>query len=167
MTSARDLLGPMRLPFVILAPVCVLLGIATALRATGRVDPWEVALVVIGGIAAHVSVNTFNEYHDFKSGLDARTRRTPFSGGSGVLPERPGAARLTLATALATLVVTVVIGAYFALVRGPAILPLGALGILVIVAYTPWLTRHPLLCLIAPGLGFGLMALGTHVALTG
>jgi 1,4-dihydroxy-2-naphthoate octaprenyltransferase len=36
------------------------------------------------------------------------------------------------------------------------------------VAYTPLLTRNPILCLIAPGLGFGvLMVMGTHFALTG
>jgi 1,4-dihydroxy-2-naphthoate octaprenyltransferase len=36
------------------------------------------------------------------------------------------------------------------------------------VAYTPLLTRNSILCLIAPGLGFGvLMVMGTHFALTG
>ena len=35
-------------------------------------------------------------------------------------------------------------------------------------AYTPWLARYPLLCLVAPGLGFGpCMVIGTHFVLTG
>jgi 1,4-dihydroxy-2-naphthoate octaprenyltransferase len=60
------------------------------------------------------------------------------------------------------------IGLYFVYVRGWLLLPLGLLGLLLIVVYTPWVARIPLLCLVAPGLGFGiLMVMGTHVALTG
>jgi 1,4-dihydroxy-2-naphthoate octaprenyltransferase len=64
--------------------------------------------------------------------------------------------------------VTALIGIRFAFIRGAAILPLGILGLVVIVAYTKVLTKRPLLCLIAPGLGFGtLMVMGTHFVLTG
>jgi 1,4-dihydroxy-2-naphthoate octaprenyltransferase len=100
--------------------------------------------------------------------LDARTQRTPFSGGSGTLPAKPEAARTALATAVITLIIVVLMGMYFIWMYGAALIPLGLLGILVIVAYTPWLTRNPWLCLIAPGLGFGpLMVMGTHFALSG
>jgi 1,4-dihydroxy-2-naphthoate octaprenyltransferase len=48
------------------------------------------------------------------------------------------------------------------------IFPLGLTGVIIIVAYTKWITRNPLLCLIAPGIGFGiLMVMGTHFVLTG
>jgi 1,4-dihydroxy-2-naphthoate octaprenyltransferase len=57
---------------------------------------------------------------------------------------------------------------YFVIVRGPAILSLGVLGLVLLYGYTPWVTRKPLLCLIAPGLGFGpLMVISVHFALTG
>jgi len=47
------------------------------------------------------------------------------------------------------------------------IFPIGLVGILIIITYTQWLNRHPFLCLVAPGLGFGsLMIIGTHVVLT-
>jgi len=60
------------------------------------------------------------------------------------------------------------IGVYFFFVWGAAILPLGILGLFVVVAYTPWFTYSPLVCLIAPGLGFGtLMVMGTDFVLTG
>jgi 1,4-dihydroxy-2-naphthoate octaprenyltransferase len=60
------------------------------------------------------------------------------------------------------------IGAYFLLVWGLSVLPLGLLGLLLIVAYTPWITRYALLCLLAPGVGFGLlMVMGTDFVLTG
>jgi 1,4-dihydroxy-2-naphthoate octaprenyltransferase len=125
-------------------------------------------LALIGAICAHISVNAFNEYFDFRSGLDSRTERTPFSGGSGTLPQRPNLARLALGTALLTFAITGLIGIYFLRVRGLSLLPLGILGLLAVVAYTPWLARYPVLCLIAPGLGFGtLMVMGTHFVLTG
>ena len=161
-------MSSMRIPFLTLVPVCVLLGFATAKYDGHPVNWLHLLLAFLGGLAAHASVNALNEYEDFKSGLDLKTERTPFSGGSGMLPARPEGARTALATGLVCLAVTVAIGVYFALVRGWAILPLGLLGLLVIVLYTGLLTRSPLLCLIAPGLGFGLfMVMGTHFALTG
>jgi 1,4-dihydroxy-2-naphthoate octaprenyltransferase len=168
MTNLKDLTGPMRLPFVILTPACVLVGLGTAVWSIGEVDYIYFTLALIGAIAAHISVNAFNEYFDFKSGLDHRTHRTPFSGGSGTLPERPELARQALSVAIVAIIITALIGFFFLRVRGLSLLPLGALGLLIIIAYTPWFTRNPVLCLIAPGLGFGpLMVMGTNFVLTG
>jgi 1,4-dihydroxy-2-naphthoate octaprenyltransferase len=168
MTEPKDLLGPMRLPFLVLPPACVLLGLGTAIWSQGRVNVWHVILAFVGAVAAHISVNALNEYFDFKSGLDAKTRRTPFSGGSGTLPANPQAARSALFTGLIALTLAALIGIYFLYVRGLALLPLGALGLVVIFAYTNWITRSPLLCLITPGLGFGIsMVMGTDFVLTG
>lgn len=168
MSNLKYVLGPMRLPFLILTPACVLLGLGTAVWSSDQVNALYFVLALIGAIAAHISVNVFNEYFDFKSGLDARTRPTPFSGGSGTLPAKPEFERQALTTAIVALIVTGVIGLYFLFVRGLPILPLGVLGLLVIVVYTPWFAHSPLLSLISPGLGFGpLMVMGTHFVLTG
>ncbi len=168
MSKSQEILGPMRVPFLLLTPACVLLGIATAVRSGAYINPLHIALVLIGAICTHISVNAFNEYDDFKSGLDECTVRTPFSGGSGTLPGNPRMAKTALATALITLGIVALTGIYFTWHHGLAFLPLGLLGMFAIVAYTPWLTRSPLLCLIAPGIGFGpLMVMGTHFALTG
>ena len=168
MSNMKGFTGPMRLPFVILTPACVLAGLGTAFWSTGEVNYLYFTLALIGAIAAHISVNAFNEYFDFKSGLDYRTHLTPFSGGSGTLPENPKLARQALRVALAAIIITALIGSYFLWVRGIALLPLGALGLLTIVVYTPWFTRNPALCLIAPGLAFGpLMVMGTDFVLTG
>ena len=161
MKTWKDLLGPMRLPFVILVPVCVLVGMGTAYRATGHVN-W------IAGIAAHISVNSFNEYFDFKTGLDSYTQRTPFSGGSGTLQAHPELETGALITAWVALGITAVIGAYFTVVWGWQAVPLGILGLILLYGYTAWMVYNPILCLIAPGLGFGpLMVLSTYFALTG
>lgn len=168
MNTIKHLLGPMRVPFLILTPACVLLGIGTATMATHSVNWLSAILVLVGALCAHISVNAFNEYFDFKSGLDFKTKPTSFSGGSGTLPTRPELARPTLIMAWITFVITGLIGMFFFYLRGPAILPIGLLGLFLLFAYTPWLTHNPWLCLIAPGLGFGpLMVLSTHFALTG
>ena len=162
------ILGPMRIPFLILTPACILLGLATAVRTDNEINLGYLLLALAGGLAAHISVNALNEYHDFKSGLDYETQPTPFSGGSGTLPQMPEKAVVALITGLSSLMVTILIGAYFVYVRGWWLLPLGILGILDILAYTQLLTRNPYLCLIAPGIGFGpLMVMGTAFVLTG
>ncbi len=167
-SKMKGFVGPMRLPFVILTPACVLAGLGTAVWSTGEVNYIYFTLALIGAIAAHISVNAFNEYFDFKSGLDHKTHRTPFSGGSGTLPESPELAQQALSVAIAAIIITSAIGLYFLRVRGIYLLPLGALGLLIIIAYTPWFTQNPVLCLIAPGLAFGpLMVMGTDFVLTG
>lgn len=168
MTAARRLFGPMRVRFLALTLVCVGLGIATAFHATGEVA-WRYAVPAFAAaLAAHVSVNALNEYLDFRSGLDLRTARTPFSGGSGTLPADPSAAPLALAIAVLALAVAVAGGLWLVAARGWALLPIGAAGVALVLAYTTWLTRHPIACLVAPGLGFGpLMVVGTHIAVAG
>lgn len=168
MRDPKLLLGPMRAPFLVLPPAIVLLGTGVAVWQQGHVNWWHVVLVLIGSLAAHISVNALNEYFDFRSGLDFRTMKTPFSGGSGTLPAKPEMAGAALWTGLISLAVCGAIGLYFLAVRGWGLLPLGLLGLIVIVVYTTWLTRNWLLCLVAPGLGFGtLMVMGTAFSLAG
>jgi 1,4-dihydroxy-2-naphthoate polyprenyltransferase len=166
MTPLSSVMRSLRPNFLTLPPVCVFLGVAIAYRMTGHLNAVNVALVFLGALLAHAGVNLLNEYQDFTSGLDAMTIKTPFSGGSGALPAHPEAAALTLSAGVLSLAVTGVIGIYFLYTHGLALLPLGVLGLVIIGVYTSWITRHPLLCLIAPGLGFGpLMVMGTSFVL--
>lgn len=168
MSNLRTLLGPMRVPFLILTPACVFLAFGCVYWDTGPVNLFHLALVLVGALAAHISVNALNEYFDFTSGLDLKTTPTPFSGGSGTLPANPEKAPQALWSGLISFAVTALVGIYFLIVRGLGLLPLGLVGLLVIFTYTLWLNRSPLLCLIAPGLGFGtLMVMGSAFALTG
>ncbi len=168
MNTLKILLGPMRVPFLMLAPACVAVGVGTAYWQTREINWLNILLVLIGAVSAHISVNVFNEYFDFKSGLDAKTQRTPFSGGSGTLPAHPKRAVAVLLLAWTAFAITAVIGAYFVWLRGWQLLPIGIFGLILLVTYTSWWVYQPILCLIAPGLGFGiLMVMGTHFALTG
>lgn len=153
--------------FLLLTPVCVLLGIGAAIHFHGEISLKLAALVMVGAIFAHIAANTFNEYFDFTSGLDAITNKTPFSGGSGALPEQPHAQFWVLAAACASLALTIAIGIALVGIVGSTLLILGLIGVITILAYTRILNRQPWLCLIAPGLGFGpLMVLGTYISVT-
>ena len=95
-----------------------------------------------------------------------RARR--FQGGSGTLPENPEKAHWAAYIGLAALVLTVLIGLYFLWARGLGLLLVGIPGVFAVVLYTRWLTRDPLLCLLAPGIGFGpCMVMGVDFVLTG
>jgi 1,4-dihydroxy-2-naphthoate octaprenyltransferase len=158
----------MRPSFLILSPICVFLGTSTAIAAQQSIDTASLLLVLAGALCAHIAVNTLNEYSDYKSGLDLLTVKTPFSGGSGALPRDPAMAGMVLITAFTAIAVTAGIGIYFTTSYGLPILPIGLAGLVIILTYTKWINRWPLLCLVAPGLGFGtLMVVGTHYVLTG
>jgi 1,4-dihydroxy-2-naphthoate octaprenyltransferase len=168
MIKVKVVTQSMRVPFLILTPVCVLLGMSTVVANQVEIDPFAITLALIGAFLAHISVNTLNEYYDFKSGLDLATIKTPFSGGSGALPQNPEMAGSVLMVGTLSLVVVFLIGGYFVWLYGVGIIPVGLLGLLLIATYTSWINRHPLLCLIAPGLGFGFFIVaGTQFALQG
>ncbi len=167
-TKLQLILGPMRPPFLLLTPACTLVGLGTALWEKGHVNLWHFLFVLLGMLAAHISVNVFNEYFDFRNGLDSRTQRTPFSGGSGTLQAHPEMAPTALLTAWIAFAVAALVGLYFVAMRGWQLLPLWLIGLFLLYGYTAWVVYHPLACLLAPGLGFGpIMVMGTHFALTG
>lgn len=157
-----------RAPFLVLGPVIVFLGISTSVNETGQWSFMSVGLVLIGAIAAHVAVNALNEYQDFRSGLDLNTQRTPFSGGSGWLPDHPEHDSLALWLGVAALLVMVAVGMVLSVMGRPLLMLYGIGGTALIMFYTPWINQKPWLCLVAPGTGFGLLMVnGTHYALTG
>ena len=164
----RTLAASSRPPFLLLTLASVLLGYAVAGLTVDIVDAGMLLLVLAGALCAHASVNLLNEYHDFRSGLDLQTQRTPFSGGSGALPANPQAAGDVRVLGYGMLAVCIAVGLLIGWNAGPGILLVGIPGVLLVLAYTPWLTRHAWLCLAAPGIAFGpLMVAGTAFVLSG
>jgi len=164
----NTILATMRLPFLILTPVCIFLGVSIAIFQGIQVNVSTVILIALAALSSHISVNTLNEYFDFKSGLDAMTQRTPFSGGSGALVANPQSLNHVLIVGMFTLFVTVLIGLYFVYQLGFEVLPIGFIGVILIVTYTSWINKSPMICLIAPGLGFGILfVVGTVYVLSG
>jgi 1,4-dihydroxy-2-naphthoate octaprenyltransferase len=69
---------------------------------------------------------------------------------------------------IASLIATLIIGVFFVLECGTGIVPIGVVGLVLMVTYTEWVNRHPFLCLITPGIGFGfLMVAGAQFVLEG
>lgn len=162
------LLGVARVHFLTLTLVCIALAAGMGWYQTQALDFFKLMLVLGLALAAHISVNAFNEYFDFRSGLDFLTERTPFSGGSGTLVAHPQQAALALWAGVISLLVVLLLGWVLVLQQGWALLWIGVPGVLIIYTYTQYINRSPLLCLLAPGVGFGLlMTLGAIWVLAG
>lgn len=168
MAGIKTWIGETRPSFLLLVPVCVFTGVATSLYEGYPFRPLYFALAFFGALFAHIAVNVLNEYSDYRTGIDFKTQRTPFSGGSGILPAGLLKPKQALMLGLGSLAITVAIGIYFITVYMWDILPLGIVGVAIILLYTPYLTKLPGVTeLVGPGIGFGLMVLGTYVTQSG
>ena len=124
-------------------------------------------MVLFGALLLHASVNAFNNYFDYKSMIDSRTVKTPFSGGVEILVKGEMRGSYALLVAIISLAVAGVIGVYFLMLFFSALLPLVVYGTVAIVLYTPIISRIHGLSEIVAGSGFGVMGLGTYVTQTG
>jgi 1,4-dihydroxy-2-naphthoate octaprenyltransferase len=168
MGSLKIWLLETRPQFLLLTPVCVFTGIAASIYQGYPFNVLYFVLAFVGASFAHVSVNVLNDYFDYKSGIDLKVKRTPFSGGSGILPSRLLGPRKVFLLGAGSLCLVVAIGIYFLWVYGLSMLPIGLLGVALIFLYTPYITKLPGITeLVGPGLGFGLMVLGTYFTQAG
>ena len=112
-----------RFHFIPLTVILVSLG--TAIAAYEGFFHWgHFLLAMIGSILVHMTVNVINDYHDYVDGIDLNTQRTPFSGGSGVLPSSLLKPKQAFWFATICLFMAMVIGFYFVMVRGWLLFPL-------------------------------------------
>jgi len=124
-------------------------------------------LALFGLVAFHISVNTLNDYHDFKSGIDLHTRRTPFSGGSGLLPIGKVSPEMAHYMGLISLGVGSLIGIYFTLAISWQVLPILILGIIAVYFYNTLFSKLMVGEILA-GLGLGLLpVLGVFLVISG
>ncbi len=162
-------LNQIRANFLVLAVVLVLIGIALSFKylPTNHSIRWfDMALIIFGTVVAHISVNLFNEYSDHVTGIDKNTKRTPFSGGSGMMTSGFTNPSSVLIAATATLLISGSIGVYYGLTAHWTVLLIMVIGALSIVFYTPLLTKFMLGELFS-GLTLGtLVVLGTFISLT-
>lgn len=162
-------LQQIRANFLVLAVFLALIGVGLAYRyasAGVEISITEVLLIILGVVLSHVSVNLFNEYSDFRSGIDHLTRRTPFSGGSGMLSGGYTRPQPVMLAAAGTLAAALAIGAWFAVRSHWVLVPVMAISAFTIVGYTKVLARLGLGELMS-GITLGsLVVIGTYVALT-
>ncbi len=159
-------LKEIRANFLVLAVVLVMIGGAAAWH-DGSFNTGIFIITLIGVVAAHISVNLFNEYSDWKTGIDENTERTPFSGGSGNLQKgllEPFQVRLA---AWITLTVAFFIGLWLAWVSGWPVLILMGVGGIATVFYTDYLAKL-IIGELAAGITLGsFVVIGTYFVQTG
>ena len=167
----KSLMMIFRAPFLLLAVVLGFLGAALAWyehQEYGSTFSLGYAFLAGAGLViAHISVNVFNEYFDFRSKVDFRTPRTPFSGGSGALPSGMITEKQALWLGIGSLLIIIPVGIFFTIVKGWLLLPLLLSSAIIIVIYTPIILRmgYPEW---APGVGLGILpVLGAYFIQTG
>ncbi len=152
--------------FLLLSVTLVLLGTAISWHE-GCFDLLKFVLTMFGMLLAHSSVNVLNDYFDYKSGIDLETTRTPFSGGSGILPQGLLKPKGVYMYGVGCLLTALAIGIYLTFISGWQLLPMIILGGLVIYFYTSHLTKW-LVGEFWAGLGLGILpVMGTYFVQTG
>jgi 1,4-dihydroxy-2-naphthoate polyprenyltransferase len=148
-------LGVSRGPFLLLPVTLVAAGAACAAYA-GAFSWISTLLALVGLVLMHAAVNALNEASDMTSGIDLRTVPTPFSGGSKTLPGGLLSVRATRVFAYSCVVISGLIGGWFALRLDPLFIVLLAAGAISVLFYSPIFARSGVGEFFA-GLGLGLL----------
>jgi len=114
--------------------ISALLGVLLAML-DGYFNPLFSILLIVGLVIAHAASNLFNDYWDYREGVDTdnyfRAQYGPQTIVSGMLT-----AKRLLRWAILTTLVGLLIGAFFVYERGPLVLVFMALGIGIITLYS-------------------------------
>ncbi len=132
----RSWLRAIRLRFLSASVIAVGNGIALAFWKNKQIDLSDAILTFAGVICLHASIDLLNDYWDYKRGIDTATRRTKFSGGTGVLPEKLLKPANVYSVGLIFLLLGTLIGMYFVAIRGIMIALLLGFAILAIYFYS-------------------------------
>ena len=136
--------------FLAITVVACLLGITSADACGHPPHPWTALATLVLAILAHAAGNIINDVHDAQSGADAGNTSGiyPFTGGTRLIQQGLVSVRQTRDLARALMLLVVPGGLALALWSTPALLWIGALGLLLAWAYSA-----PPLQLMSRGLG--------------
>ncbi|MBT7252986.1 MAG: prenyltransferase [Candidatus Nitrosopelagicus sp.] len=129
-------LRAIRIKFLLASVIAVSLGLSVTWWHSGTIDIFQAVLTMAGVIALHASVDLLNDYWDFKRGIDTKTKRTPMSGGTGVLPEGLLKPKSVYNAGILFLVIGGLIGGYFVVLHGVVIGVILAFAIMSIYFYS-------------------------------
>jgi 1,4-dihydroxy-2-naphthoate octaprenyltransferase len=164
--TVSNLMSITRANFLLLSVVIVAAGLSAALYAHGVFNALDALLILIGALFTHMAVNVFNNYFDYRSKIDARTTKTPFSGGVSILVEDKMKPSTAFGVGSLFLIGASLIGLYFLMRSFYPLFLILLYGLVAICLYTPVFARIPALSEIVAGTGFGFMGLGAYVAQT-
>jgi len=118
MSTLKVWLRVVRIKFLLASIISVCLGLAINGWQNKTIDIGFAALTFVGVAALHASVDLLNDYWDYKRQIDTETKRTKFSGGTGVLPEGLLKPDQVYKAGIAMLIIGSAVGAFFVFERG-------------------------------------------------
>jgi 1,4-dihydroxy-2-naphthoate octaprenyltransferase len=114
-------LRAVRIRFLLASVISVFLGLVIGWWQNATINLEFAILTLVGVAALHGSVDLLNDYWDYKRNIDTETKRTKFSGGTGVLPDGLLKPSEVYRAGVILLVLGAVIGGYFVYERGTII----------------------------------------------
>ena len=125
-----------RIKFLLASIIAVTNGIAINYWISGEFDFGYALLTYFGILCLHISVDLLNDYSDYKRGIDTNTKRTKFSGGTGVIPDNLINSKLIYMAGIIFLILGGLVGLYFVTIKGIIILILLTFAIISIYFYS-------------------------------
>jgi 1,4-dihydroxy-2-naphthoate polyprenyltransferase len=125
-----------RIRFLLASAIAAANGMSLAVWKFGVFDLFFAVLTFAGVLSLHASVDLLNDYWDYRRGIDKITKRTKYSGGTGVLPEKLLNPKMVYKIGIVFLAIGALLGIYFVAVRGVTIAIILAFAILAIYFYS-------------------------------
>jgi len=125
-----------RIRFLLASAIAAANGMSLAVWKFGVFDFFFAVLTFAGVLSLHASVDLLNDYWDYRRGIDKITKRTKYSGGTGVLPEKLLDPKMVYKIGIVFLAIGALLGIYFVAVRGVTIAIILAFAILAIYFYS-------------------------------
>jgi len=127
-----------RILFLLFVTLPVILGAAIAYAYDpGQFSPLYFLISAVAMMSLHAGTVIINDFFDYRSGTDRINReRTPYSGGSGLLPDKILKPGQVLAASIACFILCILLGLYIVLTRSPVLLVIGMAGLLLGLFYT-------------------------------
>ncbi|HMK46038.1 MAG TPA: prenyltransferase [Methanocella sp.] len=138
MINFKAWLREFRVRFLLFVSLPVLLGSAIAYVYYPELFsvPY-LFLSVVAMLLLHAGTVIINDYFDFMSGADVLNKvRTPYSGGSGLLPEKVLKPSRVLLAGCICYALCILLGIFIVMFRSPTVLLIGAVGVGMGIAYT-------------------------------
>ena len=125
-----------RIRFLLASAIAAANGMSLAVWKFGIFDFSSAVLTFAGVLCLHASVDLLNDYWDYKRGIDKVTKRTRYSGGTGVLPEKLLSPKMVYGIGIVFLIIGALLGMYFVTIKGATIAIILAFAILAIYFYS-------------------------------
>ncbi|HEY3422414.1 MAG TPA: prenyltransferase [Methanocellaceae archaeon] len=127
-----------RILFLLFVTLPVILGAVIAYAYDpGQFSLFYFFITAIAMMSLHAGTVIINDFFDYRSGTDnINKERTPYSGGSGLLPDKILKPGEVLAAGIACFILCIALGLFIVLTRSPILIVIGIVGVLLGLFYT-------------------------------